>query len=123
MAANICSPTFRVRLADSRVFVATTDPAIGSNAPSAEGQTSHVLFDPMTHTPKGCVFSLNIVTIPVLINSSNSGIGDLGIVGLQDFISSHICNDLCKTLGLASLVILEAQLLEFNEAAQPDSQE
>ncbi|KAJ7638087.1 kinase-like domain-containing protein, partial [Mycena rosella] len=47
------------------------------------GRDVLVLFDPMTHTPKG-----------------DSGIGDFGVQDIESFIRDHKCADVCRALGL-----------------------
>ena len=39
-----------------------------------------------------------------------SGIGDHGIVGLRDFIESHVCNGICGGLALAGIESLQRTL-------------
>ncbi|KDQ50924.1 hypothetical protein JAAARDRAFT_91717, partial [Jaapia argillacea MUCL 33604] len=57
------------------------------------GQTTLVLFDPMSHTP-----------------TKSSGLGDHGVDGIRDFIQSHQCNTICALLKLASPDVLQASL-------------
>ncbi|KAF7297564.1 Kinase-like protein [Mycena kentingensis (nom. inval.)] len=50
------------------------------------GSIKHVLFDPMAHTTSG-----------------ESGPGDHGVKGIQDFLATHTCNGKCKDLKLQPL--------------------
>ncbi|KAL0062818.1 hypothetical protein AAF712_010270 [Marasmius tenuissimus] len=52
-------------------------------SPTREGQ---VLFDPMAHT-----------------TSRNSCTGDCGPEGIQQFRESHVCNRICKAIGLEAI--------------------
>ncbi|KAF7292547.1 Kinase-like protein [Mycena kentingensis (nom. inval.)] len=50
------------------------------------GSIKHVLFDPMAHTTSG-----------------ESGPGDHGVKGIQNFLATHTCNGKCKDLKLQPL--------------------
>lgn len=65
----------------------------------------------MTHTMNGFVFS--ILTTPFRNSwylSRKSGLGDHGPKGIQDFISSHVCNYICQSLELELLEVLKDTL-------------
>ncbi|KAH7929146.1 hypothetical protein BV22DRAFT_1081458 [Leucogyrophana mollusca] len=55
------------------------------------------LFDPMTHTPRG-----------------ESGMGDFGLEGLQDFATSHQCTNICHSLGLCATSAIQETLDQMN---------
>ncbi|KAJ7198079.1 hypothetical protein GGX14DRAFT_573639 [Mycena pura] len=50
------------------------------------GKEKNIIFDPMTHTPNG-----------------ETGPGDHGKDGIEDFVQNHKCNQKCTALGLESL--------------------
>ncbi|KAL0955299.1 hypothetical protein HGRIS_004188 [Hohenbuehelia grisea] len=65
-----------------------------------KGRDGLVLFDVMTHTIDG-----------------NSGMGDFGKKGIQTFVDQHVCNSICKALGLPKAMPLS---LDYSEEARHD---
>ena len=45
-----------------------------------------------------------------MVSSRKSGLGDHGPKGIQDFISSHVCNYICHGLELELLEVLNDTL-------------
>lgn len=65
---------------------------------------------------------INIPFIPSQLTTAfrTSGIGDHGDKGLQDFVSSHICNHICLGLQLSSREIMQNAL---EDIAQTEGEE
>ncbi|KAF7293615.1 Alpha-type protein kinase domain-containing protein [Mycena indigotica] len=57
---------------------------------TVRGNDGLILFDIMTHTPDG-----------------GSGLGDFGMDGIESFVNSHQCNQLCKRLEFDEVFPLE----------------
>ncbi|KAI0312078.1 kinase-like domain-containing protein [Amylostereum chailletii] len=73
--------------------IQSTPTIVGNNM-----NPSLVIFDIMTHTPE-----------------SNSGVGDHGQLGIDAFISQHICNAKCESLGLRACAVVRRK----NRRSQP----
>nr|GAT48119.1 predicted protein [Mycena chlorophos] len=71
-----------------------------------------ILFDPMTHTTQGLDSPLFMSAVVLTALSSGSGLGDHGLDGIQTFIDTHECNQLCKKLKFPEVFPLE---LPFDE--------
>ena len=80
--------------------------------PAAQNKSILTLFDPQSHTPRGYVYTVNFVScmLNVLHCFSQSGLGDLGIAGLEDFIESLTCTQICHRLKLASKRDIKAHI-------------
>ncbi|KAH7904525.1 kinase-like domain-containing protein [Hygrophoropsis aurantiaca] len=59
----------------------------------AQNESVMTLFDPMTHTPLG-----------------QSGLGDFGLKGFQNFVTAHECTNICRALQLCSKSVIQGQL-------------
>ena len=46
----------------------------------------------------------------LMVPSRMSGLGDHGSKGIEDFISSHICNHICRGLGLEAPAVMKHTL-------------
>lgn len=71
-----------------------------------DGKQMNVIFDPMVHTPNGCVFiyfkNLNCFQVQVCC-CRISGPGDHGKAGIERYLKVHQCNSKCQELGLKPL--------------------
>jgi hypothetical protein len=66
------------------------------------------MFDPMTHTP-GRYVAFFLAVAGVLITDSlhsQSGLGDHGLEGFEDFIKCHKCTSICLSMELCKLSVL-----------------
>ncbi|KAG0692692.1 kinase-like domain-containing protein [Suillus ampliporus] len=62
------------------------------------------MFDPMTHTPLG-----------------ESGLGDHGFEGIHDFVDSHECSAICRSLKLCEMSAIQNTLRMLEEEVTADS--
>jgi hypothetical protein len=77
------------------------------------------LFDPMTHTPRGYVlFPSSLTTWCSSLSSSRtnvsrysqSGLGDHGSEGFEEFMKSHRCTHICSSMNLCKVSVLTETL-------------
>jgi len=61
------------------------------------------LFDPMTHTP-----------------ASQSGLGDHGLEGFEDFLKCHRCTTICSSMELCKLSVMAETIQGIKEELEAD---
>ena len=88
----------------------STNIVSGSKNAGIGGKLSLTLFDPMTHTIEKYVAQIGLLFFYSRCISRSSGIGDHGPVGIQDFITNHVCNYICSGLHLVSTTVLQNTL-------------
>jgi len=80
------------------------------------------LFDPMTHTPAGYVtFSTDCRLLVCLSQTpSQSGLGDHGLEGFEDFLRCHKCTVICSSMELCKLSVMAETIQGIREELEAD---
>src|ERR1700678_3915270 len=81
------------------------------------------LFDPMTHTPARYVTFDRLLVVGMLITDflySQSGLGDHGLEGFEDFLKCHKCTPICSSMEFVSFQswLTQFKVLENSKLTQ-----